>query len=122
MEAAAHARDELAGEAPSLAVPLGSRSHTDKAVDVFNAVQEMVELRALIPYLPAASDDRLGYRTAHDLHLLLAALPKDARPGPSPSPLHLADSRGVHCLAYGLRSRAELRRYLSPGPSKARFR
>ena len=48
-------------------MPLGSRSHTDKAVDVFNAVQEIVEPHALIPYLPAASDDRLGYRTAHDL-------------------------------------------------------
>jgi small ligand-binding sensory domain FIST len=48
VEAAAHARDELAGEAPSLAVLLGSRSHTDKAVDVLNAVQEMVEPPALI--------------------------------------------------------------------------
>jgi small ligand-binding sensory domain FIST len=38
VEAAAHARDELAGEAPSLAVLLGSRSHTDKAVHVLNAV------------------------------------------------------------------------------------
>jgi small ligand-binding sensory domain FIST len=48
VEAAAHARDELAGAAPSLAVLLGSRSHTDKAVDVLNAVQEMVEPPALI--------------------------------------------------------------------------
>ena len=48
MEAAAHARDELAGEAPSLAVLLGSRSHTDKAVDVLDAVQEMLEPPALI--------------------------------------------------------------------------
>jgi small ligand-binding sensory domain FIST len=48
VEAAAHARDELAGEAPSLAVLLGSRSHTDKAMDVLNAVQEMVEPPALI--------------------------------------------------------------------------
>jgi small ligand-binding sensory domain FIST len=48
VEAAAHACDELAGEAPSLAVLLGSRSHTDKAVDVLDAVQEMVEPPALI--------------------------------------------------------------------------
>ena len=48
VEAAAHARDELAGEAPSLAVLLGSRSHTDKAVDVLDAVQQMVEAPALI--------------------------------------------------------------------------
>jgi small ligand-binding sensory domain FIST len=48
VEAAAHARDELAGEAPSLAVLLGSRSHTNKAVDVLNAVQEMLEPPALI--------------------------------------------------------------------------
>ena len=48
MRAAAHARDELAGEAPSLAVLFGSRSHTDKAVEVLNAVQEMVEPPALI--------------------------------------------------------------------------
>ncbi len=48
VEAAAHARDELAGAAPSLAVLLGSRSHTDKAVDVLNAVQEMLEPPALI--------------------------------------------------------------------------
>ena len=48
VEAAAHARDELAGEAPTLAVLLGSRSHSDKAVDVLNAVQEMLEPPALI--------------------------------------------------------------------------
>src|SRR5271155_5197295 len=48
VEAAAHARDELAGEAPTLAVLLGSRSHTDKAVDVLDAVQRMVEAPALI--------------------------------------------------------------------------
>ena len=48
VEAAAHARDELAGEAPSLAVLFGSRSHADKAADVLNAVQEMVEPPALI--------------------------------------------------------------------------
>ena len=48
VEAAAHARDELAGAAPSLAVLLGSRSHADKAADVLAAVQEMVEPPALI--------------------------------------------------------------------------
>jgi small ligand-binding sensory domain FIST len=48
VEATAYARDELAGEAPSLAVLLGSRSHTDKAVDVLDAVQRMVEPPALI--------------------------------------------------------------------------
>ncbi len=48
MEAAAYARDELAGEAPSLAVLLGSRSHTGTAADVLHAVQEMVEPPALI--------------------------------------------------------------------------
>jgi small ligand-binding sensory domain FIST len=48
VEAAAHARDELAGEAPSLAVLLGSRSHSDKAVEVLNAVQEMLQPPALI--------------------------------------------------------------------------
>src|SRR5271157_3269619 len=48
VEAAAHARDELAGEEPSLAVLLGSRSHTDKAVDVLDAVQRMIEPPALI--------------------------------------------------------------------------
>ena len=48
VEAAAHARDKLAGEAPSLAVLLASRSHTDQAADVLNAVQGMVEPPALI--------------------------------------------------------------------------
>ena len=48
VEAAAHACDELAGEAPSLAVLLGSRSHTGQAVDVLDAVQETVEPPALI--------------------------------------------------------------------------
>lgn len=48
MEATAHARDELAGEAPSLAVLLGSRSHTGQAVDLLDAVQRMVEAPALI--------------------------------------------------------------------------
>src|SRR5262245_43958723 len=48
VEATEHARDELAGEAPSLAVLLGSRPHTQQAVDVLDAVQEAVELPALI--------------------------------------------------------------------------
>jgi small ligand-binding sensory domain FIST len=48
VEAAEHARDELAGEAPSLAVLLGSRPHTDKAVDVLDAVHKAVEPPALI--------------------------------------------------------------------------
>jgi small ligand-binding sensory domain FIST len=47
-EATAHARDELAGEAPSLAVLFASRPHTDQAADVLNAVQEGVEPPALI--------------------------------------------------------------------------
>ena len=46
--AAAHARDELAGEVPSLAVLLASRSHTDEARDVLEAVQETIEPPALI--------------------------------------------------------------------------
>jgi small ligand-binding sensory domain FIST len=48
VEATKHARDELAGEAPSLAVLLGSRSHTEQAAEVLNAVQEIVEPPALI--------------------------------------------------------------------------
>jgi len=48
VEAAAHARDELAGGAPSLAVLLASRSHTDNAVDILNAVHETLEPPALI--------------------------------------------------------------------------
>ncbi|MBO0881658.1 MAG: hypothetical protein J2P17_15210, partial [Mycobacterium sp.] len=48
VDAAAHARDELAGAAPSLAVLLVSRSHADKAIDILNAVHETVELPALI--------------------------------------------------------------------------
>lgn len=47
-EAAANACDELAGEAPSLAVLLASRAHTDQAVDVLDAVQRTVEAPALI--------------------------------------------------------------------------
>ena len=43
-----HARGELAGEAPSLAVLLGSRSHTGKAADILKAVQETVGPPALI--------------------------------------------------------------------------
>ena len=46
--AAAHARDELAGEAASLAVLLASRSHADQAAEVLNAVQETVEPPRLI--------------------------------------------------------------------------
>ena len=48
VEAATHALDGLAGEAPSLAVLLASRSHTDNAVDVLTAVQETVAPAALI--------------------------------------------------------------------------
>jgi small ligand-binding sensory domain FIST len=48
VEAAAHARDELAGEAPSLAVLFASRSHTGKARDVLNAVRETLQPPALI--------------------------------------------------------------------------
>ena len=48
VEAASHASDELAGEAPSLAVLLGSRSHTEHAAELLTAVQEMVEPPALI--------------------------------------------------------------------------
>lgn len=47
-EAAAHACDEFAGEAPSLAVLFASRSHIDQAVDVLDAVQRTVEAPALI--------------------------------------------------------------------------
>jgi small ligand-binding sensory domain FIST len=48
VEATKHARDELTGEAPSLAVLLGSRSHTEQAAEVLDAVQEIVEPPALI--------------------------------------------------------------------------
>jgi small ligand-binding sensory domain FIST len=48
VEAAVHARDELAGATPSLAVLFGSRSHADKAADVLAVVQETVEPPALI--------------------------------------------------------------------------
>jgi small ligand-binding sensory domain FIST len=48
VEATKHACDELAGEAPSLAVLLASRSHTAQAAEVLNAVQEIVEPPALI--------------------------------------------------------------------------
>ncbi|HVQ98827.1 MAG TPA: FIST N-terminal domain-containing protein [Mycobacterium sp.] len=48
VEAAAHAREELAGEAPSLAVLLASRAHADQAADTLKAVQETVEPPALI--------------------------------------------------------------------------
>jgi len=48
VEATEHARDELAGEAPTLAVLLGSRSHTKQAMDLLGAVHETVEPPALI--------------------------------------------------------------------------
>jgi small ligand-binding sensory domain FIST len=48
VDATAHACDELSGEAPSLAVLFASRSHTDQAADVLNAVREGVEPPALI--------------------------------------------------------------------------
>jgi len=47
-EATEYARDELAGEAASLAVLFGSRSHTDEAGEVLDAVRETVEPPALI--------------------------------------------------------------------------
>jgi small ligand-binding sensory domain FIST len=46
--AAAHARHELAGAAPSLAVLIGSRAHTEQAVEILDAVQQIVEAPALI--------------------------------------------------------------------------
>ena len=51
-----------------------------------------------------------------------AALLRDARPGLPPLPRHLAASKSADCLADGLSSPAELRRYLSLGPSKATSR
>jgi small ligand-binding sensory domain FIST len=48
VEATEHARDELAGEAPSLAVLLGSRPHSEQAGDVLDGVHETVESPALI--------------------------------------------------------------------------
>jgi small ligand-binding sensory domain FIST len=48
VEATEQARDELAREVPSLAVLLGSRSHTEQAGAILNVVQEMVEPPALI--------------------------------------------------------------------------
>jgi small ligand-binding sensory domain FIST len=48
VHAAAQARDELAGEAASLAVLLVSRSHTDKAADVLRAVRRMLRPPALV--------------------------------------------------------------------------
>ena len=46
--ATAQACDELAGEVPSLAVLLASRSHTDVARDLLDAVQEAIDPPALI--------------------------------------------------------------------------
>ncbi|HYZ67267.1 MAG TPA: FIST N-terminal domain-containing protein [Mycobacterium sp.] len=48
VEATKRARDELAGEAPSLAVLFGSRSHTEHAADILDAVHEIAEPPALI--------------------------------------------------------------------------
>jgi small ligand-binding sensory domain FIST len=48
VEAADQACDELAGEAPSLAVPLASRWHAEKAVEILKTVQEIVEAPTLI--------------------------------------------------------------------------
>ncbi|BDT95043.1 MULTISPECIES: FIST signal transduction protein [Nocardia] len=48
MEAAAFARDQLAGEAPSLAVLLASRAHTDDAVEVLSGVHRTVRVPALV--------------------------------------------------------------------------
>ncbi len=48
MEAAALARDQLAGAAPSLAVLLASRAHTDEAVEVLSGVHRTVRVPALI--------------------------------------------------------------------------
>jgi small ligand-binding sensory domain FIST len=48
VEAAAQACDELAGEAPSLAVLVASRSHAEKGVEILKTVQEIVEAPALI--------------------------------------------------------------------------
>jgi small ligand-binding sensory domain FIST len=48
VEATQRACDELAGEAPSLAVLLASLSHAEKAVEILKTVQEMVEAPALI--------------------------------------------------------------------------
>lgn len=48
VEAASQARDELAGEASTLAVLLASQSHTGKAAEVLDAVQELLEPPALI--------------------------------------------------------------------------
>jgi small ligand-binding sensory domain FIST len=54
VEAAAHARDQLAGAAPSLAVLFASQSHADKAADVLSAVHQTVEPPALIGCLAQA--------------------------------------------------------------------
>lgn len=47
-QAAAQARDELAGAPPSLAVLVASRSHTERAADIVAAVQELLAPPALI--------------------------------------------------------------------------
>jgi small ligand-binding sensory domain FIST len=48
VQAAGLARDELAGQPPSLAVLLGSPSHAAQAADVLTAVHQIVESPALI--------------------------------------------------------------------------
>ncbi|WP_280413018.1 FIST signal transduction protein [Nocardia asiatica] len=48
MEATAIAREQLAGEAPSLAVLLASRAHTDEAVEVLSGVHRTVRVPALV--------------------------------------------------------------------------
>jgi small ligand-binding sensory domain FIST len=48
MEAAAHARDQLAGATPSLAVLFASRAHTDEASAVLAGVHQMVRVPALV--------------------------------------------------------------------------
>ncbi|MFE9322960.1 FIST N-terminal domain-containing protein [Nocardia sp. NPDC052278] len=47
-EAAAHARDQIAGETPSLAVLLASRAHTDDAAAVLAGVHQTVQVPALV--------------------------------------------------------------------------
>ncbi|WP_330230139.1 FIST C-terminal domain-containing protein [Nocardia sp. NBC_00508] len=48
MEAAAHARDQLAGEPPSLAVLVASRAHADDASAVLAGVHRTVQVPALV--------------------------------------------------------------------------
>jgi small ligand-binding sensory domain FIST len=48
VEAAANARDQIAGEPPSLAVLLASRAHTDEAAAVLAGVHQTVQVPALV--------------------------------------------------------------------------